>query len=173
MVFALHNFAYTQSPLFSHVDYCLVASEFARRHYRDRVGLDCHALSYPVDWSRVHVQNREPRFVTFVNPCLEKGVYPFARIAHELGRRRPDIPLLVVESRGTKETLGACGLDLEAAGNIQVMTHTTDPPILGPHEDRPVAVTLVGKPAAGGDRGHDQRNPRHRLEPRRHPGDGW
>ena len=57
----------------------------------------------------------------------EKGVYPFARIAHELGRRRPDIPLLVVESRGTKETLGACGLDLEAAGNIHVMTHTTDP----------------------------------------------
>ena len=31
--------------------------------------------------------NREPRFVTFVNPVPEKGVYPFVRIAHELGRR--------------------------------------------------------------------------------------
>ena len=127
VVFALHNFAYTNARAFAQVDYCLVASEFARRHYRERVGLDCHALSYPVDWSRARAQSREPRFVTFVNPCLEKGVYPFARIAHELGRRRPDIPLLVVESRGTKETLGACGLDLEAAGNIHVMTHTTDP----------------------------------------------
>ena len=121
------NFAYTNVRTFAQVDYCLVASEFARRHYRERVGLDCHALSYPVDWNRARAHSREPRFVTFANPCIEKGVYPFARIAHELGRRRPDIPLLVVESRGTKETLGACGLDLEAAGNIHVMTHTTDP----------------------------------------------
>jgi glycosyltransferase involved in cell wall biosynthesis len=127
VVFALHNFAYTKNAFFSHVDYCLVASDFACRHYRDRVGLDCQALSYPVDWDRVQVKGRDPRFVTFVNPCVEKGVYPFARIAHELGRRRPDIPLLVVESRGTKENLGACGLDLAAAGNLHVMTHTTDP----------------------------------------------
>jgi glycosyltransferase involved in cell wall biosynthesis len=127
VVFTLHNFAYTNSEFFSHVDYCLVASDFARRHYRDRVGLDCQALSYPVDWDRVQVKGRDPRFVTFVNPCVEKGVYPFARIAYELGRRRPDIPLLVVESRGTKENLGACGLELAAAGNLQVMTHTTDP----------------------------------------------
>ena len=127
VVFALHNFAYTGSRFFANVDYCLVASEFARRHYRDHVGLDCRALSYPVDWDRVRVENRNPRFVTFVNPCLDKGVYPFARIAHELGWRRPDIPLLVVESRGTKETLGACGLDLAAAGNLQIMSHTTDP----------------------------------------------
>ena len=127
VVFALHNFAYTNARAFAQIDYCLVASEFARRHYRERVGLDCQALSYPVDWNRALAPNREPRFVTFVNPCLEKGVFPFARIAHELGRRRPDIPLLVVESRGTKETLGACGLELEAAGNIQVMSHTTDP----------------------------------------------
>jgi glycosyltransferase involved in cell wall biosynthesis len=127
VVFALHNFAYTNPQFLANVDYCLVASEFARRHYRDKVGLDCQALSYPVDWDRVRVERREQRFATFVNPCLEKGVYPFARIAHELGRRRPDIPLLVVESRGTKENMGACGLDLAAAGNLRVMAHTTDP----------------------------------------------
>ena len=84
-------------------------------------------LAYPIDWDRVRVESREPRFVTFVNPCSEKGVYAFARIAHELGRRRPDIPLLVVESRGNRQDLGACGLDLAAAGNIQIMPHTTDP----------------------------------------------
>ena len=123
----IHNFAYNNPSFFANVDYCLVASQFAQRHYRDKVGLDCQALSYPLDWNRVRVDSREPRFVTFVNPCLEKGVYAFARIAHELGRRRPDIPLLVVESRGTKEHLAACGLDLAPAGNIQVMPHTTDP----------------------------------------------
>jgi glycosyltransferase involved in cell wall biosynthesis len=127
VVFALHNFAYTNPQFLANVDYCLVASEFARRHYREKVGLECQALSYPVDWNRVRAQERNPRFVTFVNPCIEKGVYAFARIAHELGRRRPDIPLLVVESRGTKENLGVCGLDLAAAGNLRIMAHTTDP----------------------------------------------
>jgi glycosyltransferase involved in cell wall biosynthesis len=127
IVVALHNFAYVNSPLFAGVDYCLVASQFARRHYRDNVGLDCHALSYPIDWDRVRVEKREPSYVAFVNPCLEKGVYAFARIAHELGRRRPDIPLVVVESRGTKEHLAGCGLDLAAAGNVRIMAHATGP----------------------------------------------
>ena len=56
IVFALHNFAYTNPRFFANVDYCLVASEFARRHYRDKVGLDCQALSYPLDWDRVYVE---------------------------------------------------------------------------------------------------------------------
>ena len=50
--------------------------------------------------------------MTFVTPSLEKGVYVFARIADELGRQRPDIPILVVEGRGTEQTLVDCGIDL-------------------------------------------------------------
>ena len=64
--------------------------------------------------------------MTFVNPARYKGVYPFVRIAKELGRR-PDIPLLVVESRETRKTLGACGLRTEDHPNIQIMPVTTDP----------------------------------------------
>ena len=126
VVFMIHNFGYRNARLFPNVDYCVVASEFARRQYRNTVGLDCRTLPYPVDWDRVRVERREPRFVTFVNPCLEKGVYAFARIAGELGRRRPDIPLLVVESRGTRDTLAACGIDPDTHGNITFMPHTTD-----------------------------------------------
>ena len=59
VVFTLHNFAYTNPRFFANVDYCIVASEFARRHYRDKVGLDCQVLAYPVDWDRV--AGREPR----------------------------------------------------------------------------------------------------------------
>ena len=59
VVFALHNFAYTNPSFFANVDYCLVASQFAQRHYRDKVGLDCQALSYPMDWNRVRVE--QPR----------------------------------------------------------------------------------------------------------------
>jgi hypothetical protein len=165
VVFMLHNFAYTTPRAFANVDYCIVASEFARRHYRERVGLDCQAIPYAIDWKRVRVESRNPRFVTFVNPCLEKGVYAFARIAHELGRRRSDIPLLVVESRGTRDTLAACGIDVHR--NIEFMPHTTDCRrfwavtkfVLMPSlwwENQPlvaIEAMLSGIPVIGSDRG--------------------
>ena len=65
--------------------------------------------------------------MTFVNPLPEKGVYPFVGIAHELARRRPDIPLLVVESRGTRKNLVECGLGKDVKVNVQINANTPDP----------------------------------------------
>jgi glycosyltransferase involved in cell wall biosynthesis len=127
VVFSIHNFAYTELTPFWKVDYCIVPSEFARRHYWETLGLACKALPNPVDWDRVFAPDRAPRYVTFVNPCREKGVYVFARIADELRRRRPDVPLLVVESRGTRGTLAACGIDHSGHPNLQFMPNTPDP----------------------------------------------
>ena len=127
MVFAIHNLNYQKAPPLTWADHRIVASEFARRHYRDRIGLDCHALPNPVNWDRVRVEDHKPRFVTFVNPVVEKGAGPFVRIAHELGRRRPDIPLLVVESRGTRENLAALGLGRDVQVNVRMMPNTNDP----------------------------------------------
>ncbi len=170
VVFMIHNFGYSTTQAFRNVDYCLVASEFARQYYREAVGLDCQVIPYAVDWERARVETRDPRFVTFVNPCLEKGVYPFARIADELGRRRPDIPLLVVESRGTRAHAG--GLRARSGRLWQYSVHGPYhrlPAVLGSDQDGLVAVTMVGEPAPGRDRGHDQRHPRDRLQSRRHP----
>ncbi len=144
-----------------------MASEFACRHYRDKIGLDCRVLPNPVDWDRVRVADHRPRFVTFVNPVLEKGAYAFVRIAHELGRRRPDIPLLVVESRGTRENLAALGLGRDDFVNVQMMPNTIDPrrfyaltrialiPSLCPENQPLVAVESMinGIPVIGSDRG--------------------
>ena len=65
--------------------------------------------------------------MTFVNPTPAKGAYAFARIADELGRRRPDIPILVVEGRGDERTLAGCGLDLKSRGTVHLLEHTPDP----------------------------------------------
>jgi len=127
VLFAIHNFAYAKAHPFRQVDYCIVPSRFAQRFYRDHAGVLAQALPNPVDWQRVRAQSGNRQFVTFVNPSLPKGVYPFARIAAELGRRRPDIPLLIVESRGKKETLAACGVEPSARVNLDVMPNTTDP----------------------------------------------
>jgi hypothetical protein len=125
--FALHNFAYRDPETFADADAVVVPSRYSAGYYRDALGLDCTVLPNLVDFDRVRVGRPDPRYVTFVNPSYEKGVYAFARLADELGRLRPDIPLLVNEGRGDRETLAACGLDLAARGNLTFSAHPPDP----------------------------------------------
>lgn len=127
VIFPLHNFGYTSLEPFSNVDHVIVPSKFAASYYRTSIGIDCTVLPNLVNMSRSVAQAREPRYITFVNPSFEKGVYIFARIAEELGRLRPEIPLLVVEGRGSERTLADCGLDLATQGNVYLMGHTHDP----------------------------------------------
>jgi glycosyltransferase involved in cell wall biosynthesis len=62
------------------------------------------------------------RFVTFINPLEIKGVYVFARIARELARRRPDIPILVTQGRSRFDALTepALGLAPHLAGQFPI-----------------------------------------------------
>ena len=127
VVLALHNLSYTIPDPFETADAVIVPSAFAADYYRRALGIECAVLSNLVDPSRVRVEDRDPRFLTMVNPSHEKGVYALARISDELGRRRPDIPILVVESRGTEQTVADCGLDLRRHGTVHFMGHTHDP----------------------------------------------
>ena len=167
VVFALHNFSYHAAALFATADAVIVPSQFAADHYRKTLGLECTVLPNLIDFERVRAITQDPRYVTFVNPSYEKGVYAYARIADELGRKRPDIPLLVVEGRGAERTLADCGLDLRVHGNVSLMGHTHDPRLfwavgrvcLMPSlwwENQPlVAVEAMvnGIPVIGSDRG--------------------
>jgi len=125
--FLLHNFAYHDRGLFADVDAVVVPSRYSADHYRAALGLECVVLLNLIDLERVRVGDHQPKYLTFVNPSPEKGVYAFARVADELGRRRPDIPVLVVESRGTERTLAACGLDLVRHGTVRLLSQTSDP----------------------------------------------
>ncbi len=127
VVFPLHNFGYRDPAAFASADAVLVPSRFAAEHYENALGLNCIELPNLIDEARSTMEARDPRYLTFINPSIEKGVFAFARIADELGRRRPDIPILVVESRGTEATVAACGLELREHGNIFFMGHTHDP----------------------------------------------
>ncbi len=51
----------------------------------------------------------------------------FARIAVVLNEWRPDIPLLVVEGRGTSDALARLPIDLWGLTNLNRMANTPDP----------------------------------------------
>jgi glycosyltransferase involved in cell wall biosynthesis len=166
-VFTLHNFFYTRPQPFAHVDAVLVASEFSATFHHEAMGLNCTAIPYLVDFDRIVAEPEERKYVTFVNPSPEKGVYPFARIADELGRLRPDIPMLVVEGRGDERTLASCGLELRERGTVNLMEPTPDHRDFWPQtrvcllpslewEKQPmIAVEAManGIPVVGSDRG--------------------
>jgi glycosyltransferase involved in cell wall biosynthesis len=127
VVFHLHNFGYNDRRAFEDVDALIFPSEYSRRLYARRVGLDGVVISDPIRLDKVIAENREPKYVTFINPQPDKGASVFARIALELGRRRPDIPLLVVEGRGKADGLAGLPVDLSELTNLHRMANTPDP----------------------------------------------
>ena len=127
VVFHLHNFGYGDRRGFADVTGVIFPSEYSRRHYRRTVGLDGPVIPDPIRLDKVIAENREPKYATFINPQPEKGAAVFARIALELGRRRPDIPLLVVEGRGKADGLAGLPVDLSGLTNLNRMANTPDP----------------------------------------------
>jgi glycosyltransferase involved in cell wall biosynthesis len=96
--FAVRGFGYDSPRYFEHVDHAFTCSEFLTGAYRRDVGLISTPLEPPLDWSTVVAPEDTRGFVTFVNPSPHKGLFLFARLADMLGSRRPDIPVLVVQS---------------------------------------------------------------------------
>lgn len=127
VVFWLRNTAYNTRPFFRLVNGVLVPSNFSVEFYRRTIGLPCTAIPSPIDWERIHCPHVDRKHLTFVNPTPVKGVFWFAGIARELAARRPDIPMLVVESRGKANWLEKAGLNLERMPSLKTMPNTRDP----------------------------------------------
>jgi glycosyltransferase involved in cell wall biosynthesis len=97
----------------------LTWSEFLSGVYRDALGLTSTALPSPLDPAETVAPEREPIFFTAINPTVEKGVFFLARLAEELAVRRPDLPMLFIESRGSGGMLVQAGL----AGGFDLRRH--------------------------------------------------
>ena len=122
ILFAVHNSTYTDRAVFGMADRVVVPAEFSRTYYRQALGLTCDVLPSVVNWEAAEVSDRRGRYLTFINPEGIKGVFVFARIARELARRRPDIPILVAQGRSRFGALGdpALGLAAHLCGQFPV-----------------------------------------------------
>lgn len=110
--FAVRGFGYYAARYFQHVDHAFTCSQFLTDVYRAEIGLFSTPLEPPIDWSTVLAPTESRAFVTFVHPAPHKGLMLFARLADMLGSRRPDIPILVVQSGHSGGSLNAIpGLD--------------------------------------------------------------
>ena len=96
-------------------------SEFSREYHWNNLGLACHVMPPVIEGGTIQVKHWQPRCVTFVNPQPNKGLYIFARIAEVLARRRPDIPVLVVEGRTHTAWRTDTGVELGQLPNLSTI----------------------------------------------------
>jgi len=128
--FAVRGFGYYEPRYFDDVDHAFTCSQFLTDHYRDRVGLVSTPIEPPIDWSATLAPEESRAFVTFVNPSAHKGLLLFARLADMLGSRRPDIPILVVQSGHSGGSLNAIpGIDFSKYPQIMAA-----PPVPAPKD---------------------------------------
>jgi glycosyltransferase involved in cell wall biosynthesis len=105
--FAVRGFGYYERRYFEDVDHAFTCSRFLTGVYRQKMGLRTTPIEPPIDWSTVVAPTESRAFVTFVNPSPHKGLMLFARLADMLGSRRPDIPILVIQSGHSGGSLNA------------------------------------------------------------------
>jgi glycosyltransferase involved in cell wall biosynthesis len=127
-VFSLRNQGYDNRKYFDHVDHVFTTSPYLTEIYRRKIGLRSVGIDSPIDWADAEAPEEMRRFVTFVNPSLAKGAMLFARLADMLGARRPDIPILVVQSATKAGQLNAIpGIDFGKYPHIMVAPATPRP----------------------------------------------
>jgi glycosyltransferase involved in cell wall biosynthesis len=123
VVFGLRNEGYlTDNDWHRYTNAILTPSRYLSNLYRERIGIESEPLPTPIELADVVADEHDPIFLTIVNPSPEKGVAVFARLAEELSNQRPDLPILVIESRGSAGLLAGFGenggFDLRRHENI-------------------------------------------------------
>jgi glycosyltransferase involved in cell wall biosynthesis len=126
-VFYLANPNYHHSRSFQDVDVMVTDSHSTAKLYQERLQVTLHPVGKFIDKRLVVAMHRDPSFITFVNPSLEKGVSMVAQLALMCRKALPQARFLVVESRGKWETsLKILGLSPDDFPNVVVYPPQSD-----------------------------------------------
>ncbi len=120
-VFYLANPNYYHSRSFRDVDVMVTDSYSTAKLYQERLKVSLHPVGKFIDKLSVIAKHRQPNFITFVNPSLEKGVSMVAQLALMCRKALPQVRFLVVESRGKwDDSLKVFGLSSDDFPNVVV-----------------------------------------------------
>ena len=85
---------------FNYYDLVLTDSHATSKLYAERDHVNTVPTGEFFDLSRIVAKERDPKYVTFINPSGAKGVSIFAKLAKACEKELPDVRFLVVNSRG-------------------------------------------------------------------------
>jgi len=100
VVFGLRNWGYLVPGAFADCDAIITATQFVSDRYRQVLNVESTPIPLPIESDDVLAEEHERIFLTAINPTPEKGLLFLIRLLDELAKRRPDIPALIIESRG-------------------------------------------------------------------------
>lgn len=125
----IRNCAYNDRHYCNAADLMLVPSEFAVDFYRKK--LDVTSIAVPSllaqDAGTWSPEPSKRKYLTFINPDPDKGVFWFAAIAKMLGIIRPSIPILIVQGRSRWEWVTNLSFMFDGHHNIFGMENTPNP----------------------------------------------
>ena len=113
------------------VDLIITDTNATSNYYKKKAGFTPVPVGKFID-ARIKVKNQTREYLTFVNPSWSKGAGIFAALALILEKKRPDIKLEVIQSRGDWKEISEKISRLFAANikssfsNVKVTNHTSN-----------------------------------------------
>jgi glycosyltransferase involved in cell wall biosynthesis len=98
IVFGLRNYGYQKRGFFDFCDGVITSSQFLTDWYKTKFGIDSTPLPLPIWPEDVIAEKRDPIYFTAINPTREKGLRLLETVWRHLGEKRPDIPLMAIDS---------------------------------------------------------------------------
>ena len=93
---------------FSDCDLLITESQATSNLYAMRDRLNVLPTGIFINKEKFISKERDPKYVTIINPCPAKGVSIFAKLAEVAQKELPDVQFLAVDGRGSfVESLGA------------------------------------------------------------------
>ncbi|MCI5969259.1 hypothetical protein [Helicobacter sp.] len=86
---------------FEDCDLLITESQATANLYAARDRINVQASGIFINKEKFVSKDREPKYVTMVNPCAPKGLSIFAKLAHIAQKELPDVKFLAVDGRGS------------------------------------------------------------------------
>jgi glycosyltransferase involved in cell wall biosynthesis len=125
----IHNFAYEDTVYCKTANLIIVPSQFTADFYQQKHGVKCVPLPPVMDKETLTWSNEpeQRKYLTFINPGLNKGILWFTGIVHSLTQLRPDIPILMVQGRSRWDWIAETAVVFDKHPNLFGIGNTPYP----------------------------------------------